>query len=73
MKSTKHILLGILASFLFAAGFARAADRVDAVIQGTTFLSGHADVTRTAIGCAAPCDAPPPPKATEGSGGTTNL
>jgi hypothetical protein len=72
MKPTKHILLGVLASFLFAAGFAKAADRIDAVIQGTTFVSGHSDIMRTAIACTMPCDAPPPPPPGGGSGGTGN-
>ncbi|MCF7687512.1 MAG: hypothetical protein K9N01_04355 [Cephaloticoccus sp.] len=59
MKTIKHIVLGLLASLLFAAGFARAADRVDLMASGITTTQSHPGMP--SIGpCAAPCDDPPP-------------
>jgi len=52
-------VLGLLASLLFAAGFARAADRVDLMVQGMTNTQNHS-VLPSIAPCALPCDEPPP-------------
>lgn len=59
MKNTKHLLLGLVASLLLAAGFARAADRVDLSIQA---LSPEISKTTplSIKPCSAPCGDPPP-------------
>lgn len=59
MKNTKHLLFGLVASLLLAAGFARAADRVDLSIQD---LSPEVSkITPLSLSpCSAPCVDPPP-------------
>jgi len=54
MKSSKRIILGLVASFLFAVGFARAADRVDLLVQGASAAADSQSMASAAI-CAIPC------------------
>lgn len=55
MKTTKNILLGLAASLLFAVGFARAADRLDSVVQGLPSLHSSSNVIAPSSGCTLPC------------------
>ena len=57
MKTFKHLLLGLVASLLFAAGFAQAADRVDLMVQGPS-ANHEGSGLLSAKPCASGCDAP---------------
>lgn len=54
MKTTKHFVLGLLASLLFAAGFAKAADRLDLTVQGISPVHNSTSLV-VASDCALPC------------------
>jgi hypothetical protein len=53
MKNTKRLLFGALSSLLLAAGFVRAADRLDPV---TSQLADAAQAMRGSPDCAQFCD-----------------
>jgi hypothetical protein len=51
MKNTKRFVLGLTSSLLLAAGFARAADRLDPVVNHES----PANALKAADGCTAAC------------------
>lgn len=56
IKVTQRLVLGLLASLLLAAGFARAADRIDPVSLSLRVIQKDDDGTDgSAGGCVAPC------------------
>lgn len=57
MKTLKNLVLGLAASLLFAVGFARAADRVDQIVQGPSATHNSGEILSVQP-CASGCDEP---------------
>ena len=55
MKSINRLVLGILSSLLLAAGFVRAADRLDPMSNSLS-LSNDNTTVGIAVPCTVPCD-----------------
>lgn len=53
MNSLKRLVFGVISSLLLAAGFVRAADRLDPMTKSLRISNGN-----TTVGVAAPCTVP---------------
>jgi hypothetical protein len=55
MNTTKRLIYGVLSCLLLAAGFARAADRLDPMNNNLSLTSDKAGVNAPAVPCTQPC------------------